>query len=363
MIRARSRPAGGRARSPLHINWRLVVVIYGLYTLLTLLSGGSAGRFGNGWLLANAFLNPLTHVAAFTLFAPLPWMLWRRTGSWLELLRGFLLALVGCEAVAYAILVLDWWMERMGGRPFNLPMLTRVYAIFVGPIMIVLGGLMAARARAVGENEAIREEAMIAKSRLLQSQLHPHVLFNALNGLAELIHKDPPTAERSVGHLADLLRRTLRASERPLFPLGEERALVEDYLFLEGLRLGPRLVVRWDWDSGLDGTLVPPLLIQPLVENAIKHGISPCREGGDLVIGARHRGPDLVLEVWNTGAPFLERLEGGIGLRNLEARLGLVYGPSARFAIGPDGDGIRAVIHLPRALLHYGDEAIAGTGS
>ena len=220
------------------------------------------------------------------------------------------------------------------------------YLVIIGPAMLAAGGLIAAKANAEEEKEAVQKEAMIAKTRLLQSQLHPHVLFNALNGLAELIHKDPPAAERSVMHLADLLRRILRASEAATFALEEERALLEDYLVLEGLRLGSRLRLRWDWDAALDQVQVPPLLLQPLVENAIKHGISPNRAGGDLVVRSRRTGRDLTLEVWNSGSPYLPKGKAGIGLSNLQARIGIRYGTSGHFTIGPSDHGTLASIRV-----------------
>jgi sensor histidine kinase YesM len=128
---------------------------------------------------------------------------------------------------------------------------------------------------------------------------------------------------------------------------------VEDYLHLEGMRLGPRLTVEWEWDSALNGVPVPPLLIQPLVENAIKHGIAPSREGGTIRILARRQGADLCLEVWNTGAPFQQGKEAGIGLRNLASRVALVYGAEARFSIQTQGNWTQATVLLAGTLVEY----------
>ena len=229
--------------------------------------------------------------------------------------------------------------------------------------MMIVGGLTAARSRSEKDREAAQAEAMVAKTRLLQSQVHPHVLFNALNGLAELIHRDPPRAERSVMHLADLMRRIMRASEYPTFPLSEERAVVTDFLALEALRLGSRLRVDWDWDFTLEHLELPPLLLQPLVENAIKHGVAPSVSGGDLVIRLRGEGRDVFLEVWNSGVPFRPDRPGGLGIRNLVSRLELTCGPGARFTLGPQGVGTLASIHLPGALLRFVHERPKNGGS
>lgn len=346
--------AWGQSQLSLYLNWPLVFSVLALYILISLVANGSAGRLNNPWTWLSTFITPFNHVLAITLVAPMPWMLGRSRSRLWTFLRGLLLSLVACEICGVSIVVLDaWFMRKAGIPPGNYSALLVVYAGIMAPGMMVLGGLMAARAQAVEETESIREEAMVAKTRLLQSQLHPHVLFNALNGLAELIHKDPPAAERSVGHLADLLRRILRASEQATFPLGEERALVENYLHLEGMRLGPRLEVHWEWDPTLNGLPVAPLLIQPLVENAIKHGIAPCPGGGALIIRASSQENDLLLEVWNTGTVLARGQGGGIGLKNLEARVVLVYGPTARFTIFSEGDWTKATIHLPGALIGW----------
>ncbi|MBL0210365.1 MAG: histidine kinase [Holophagaceae bacterium] len=223
----------------------------------------------------------------------------------------------------------------------------QIYVALVGPAMMVVGGLVAARARSEELREASEAEVRVARNRLLQSQIHPHVLFNALNGLAELVHKSPKAAENAIRHLSELLRRIMRASEHMRLPLGEERKIVTDFLALESIRLENRLRVVWEWDEALDAIEVPPLLLQPLVENAIKHGIAPSIPGGDLILRARAHDGVVFLEVWNSGVPIREREEGrGIGVTNLRSRLLLHFGSGASFTIGPSGQGTLACIRL-----------------
>jgi LytS/YehU family sensor histidine kinase len=223
--------------------------------------------------------------------------------------------------------------------------------------MMIVGGLVAARAHSEELREASEAEAMVAKNRLLQSQIHPHVLFNALNGLAELVYKNPKAAERAIRHLADLLRRIMRASEFMRLPLGEERKIIADFLALEAIRLDNRLRVTWEWDESLDTIEVPPLLLQPLVENAIKHGIAPSIPGGDLILRARAQEGTILLEVWNSGEPFRDSLAGGgIGVKNLCSRLSLHFGAGASFSIGPSGEGTLACIRLEAIQVEYGHE-------
>ena len=223
--------------------------------------------------------------------------------------------------------------------------------------MMLVGGLVAARARSEELREESIAEALIAKNRLLQSQIHPHVLFNALNGLAELVHKSPKAAESAIRHLSDLLRRIMRASEYMRLPLGEERKIVADFLALEAIRLEDRLRVSWEWDESLDSIEVPPLLLQPLVENAIKHGIAPSIPGGDLILRARAQEGVIFLEVWNSGEPFLNTKEGrGLGVKNLRSRLALQFGTGASFSITTSGHGTLACIRLEAIQVDYGHE-------
>jgi LytS/YehU family sensor histidine kinase len=232
-----------------------------------------------------------------------------------------------------------------------------IYLSLVGPAMMLAGGLVAARAHSDELLEASLAEAQVATNRLLQSQIHPHVLFNALNGLAELVHKSPKAAERAIRHLSDLLRRIMRASEYMRLPLGEERKIIADFLALEAIRLENRLRVVWEWDESLDAIEVPPLLLQPLVENAIKHGIAPSVPGGDLVIRARAQGEAIILEVWNSGVPFIDSEEGnGIGVKNLRSRLALHFGNRASIFVGPSGQGTLASIRLEAIQVEYGHE-------
>jgi hypothetical protein len=162
-----------------------------------------------------------------------------------------------------------------------------------------------------------------SRAKALQNQLEPHVLYNALSSLSELVYEDPLAAEEVITRLADLYRMLTVHSQADQIPLGQERRLVEAYLAMEQMRLGERLTVQWDWPEGADQLLAPPLLLQPLVENAIKHGISPCDRGGALVISCAPSGSSVTLAVENSGRVLRADAGRGIGLGNLEARLAL----------------------------------------
>jgi sensor histidine kinase YesM len=149
---------------------------------------------------------------------------------------------------------------------------------------MLLGWVLAEKERAeAGESAAVRS-AEEARAHALQSRMNPHVLFNAISGLAELVREEPEAAERALLNLSGLLRNLLDYGTRLSAPLSLERTMLEQYLSLEQIRLGKRLQIEWAWDVSLEGHELPPLLVQPLVENALKHGIAPHRPGGQLRI-------------------------------------------------------------------------------
>ena len=339
---------------PLAKNWRVLGACYSIWVLSFLYEYWTSNRLGSGWIWANAFSSPFTHIGAFAFLAPLPWILPRRLPSPWSFILGLALSVLACELISALLPCLDAWLLAHGNVKLNLGKLVGLYISYVGPTMMLVGGLVAARARSDELREASEAEAQVAKNRLLQSQIHPHVLFNALNGLAELVYKNPKAAERAIRHLADLLRRIMRASEYMRLPLGEERKIISDFLALEAIRLEDRLRVVWEWDEGLDSIEVPPLLLQPLVENAIKHGIAPSIPGGDLILRARAQDGTIFLEVWNSGAPFRDSEVGrGIGVKNLRSRLALHFGNRASFSIGPSGQGTLACIRLEAIQVEY----------
>lgn len=321
-------------------------------------------RLGTGWIWASAFLLPTTQIGAIAFLAPLPWILPRRLRPPWNFLLGLACSVLACELVAALLPLLDAWFWARAQFPVkNLGKVVDAYVSYMGPAMIIVGGLVAARARSEELREAFAAEAQTAKNRLLQSQIHPHVLFNALNGLAELVHKSPKAAELAIRHLSDLLRRIMRASEFMRLPLGEERKIIADFLALEAIRLQDRLRVTWEWDERLDVIEIPPLLLQPLVENAIKHGIAPSIPGGELVLRARSQDGIIFLEVWNSGEPFHDSAAaGGIGVKNLRARLTLHFGDGASFTIGPSGEGTLACIRLDAKHVEYLHETTEGAG-
>ena len=213
------------------------------------------------------------------------------------------------------------------------------------PFALVLGWFMADKERAEEAGARLLDQARQARAFTLQSQLHPHALYNLLGGLTELVHEDPDAAEEALVGLVDFLRMLTRNSAAAELPLAQERALLKRYLAIEAIRLGSRLQVAWDWPDWADALVLPPLLLQPLVENAVKHGIAPCPEGGRLRIAAARSGQDLVLRVGNTGQA-LQQDSGGLGLDNLRERLALNPGLRATLDLRSDEGWTLAELRL-----------------
>jgi two-component system, LytTR family, sensor kinase len=182
-------------------------------------------------------------------------------------------------------------------------------------------------------------EARLALSRLqvLKMQLHPHFLFNTLNAISELMYKNPDAAERMISHLSDLLRLSFENLEVQEISLKQELEFLRKYLEIEQMRFEDRLKVEMNISPDTLDAGVPNMILQPLVENAIKHGLAPRAEGGTIEIGAvRNNGHlDLTVSDNGIGVPFgdLENLDEGVGLSNTRRRLRHLYGDTHTFTL------------------------------
>jgi len=209
---------------------------------------------------------------------------------------------------------------------------------------------MLANAR-LAQEEAQRQ-ASEARLKLLESQLEPHMLFNTLANLRVLIGTDPVRATAMLDRLNDFLRATLTASRTEAsagrHTLADEFARLRDYLELMAVRMGPRLRYTLDLPEQLARQPVPPLLLQPLVENCIRHGLEPSLQGGDIRVAARHQDGKLVLEVSDTGVGCEPTPTPGFGLSQVRERLETAYpGHAGMNWHGQPGGGTRALLTLP----------------
>lgn len=196
----------------------------------------------------------------------------------------------------------------------------------------------------VWSNIANRE----AQLQALEAQINPHFLFNSLNGLRGLILEDPHAAQEMVTRLAQLLRYSLHQSRRSTVTLGEELEAVRDYLAIESIRFEDRLRVQWQLDPSAEAYAVPPMCLQTLAENALKHGIAHQSEGGEIQISTKRSQAGLALGVSNPGR-LLSGETNGTGLKNLASRLRLLHGELAQLRLEQDGPLVKASIQLPCA--------------
>jgi two-component system LytT family sensor kinase len=219
------------------------------------------------------------------------------------------------------------------------------------------------QARALKEAQL---EARLAQARLrtLEAELHPHFLFNTLHAISTLVHVNPDAADRMISRLSDLLRLTFDRSGAPGVSLQEELEFLQKYLEIEQTRFQDRLSVRFDIDPDTLDAEVPRLILQPLVENAIKHGLSPKPDNGLVEIRASHRDDVLELEVSDNGvglsAGARARLRSGIGLSNTRDRLECLYGSAHRIQFSDDTKGLSVRLEIPfhRVSAPSGEAAI-----
>ena len=204
------------------------------------------------------------------------------------------------------------------------------------------------------ELRASRLEAQLSEARLqvLKMQLHPHFLFNTLHAISTLMHRDVEAADRMVSRLGELLRMTLDTAEQQEVPLKRELEFLERYLDSEQPRFQDRLTVKMQIAPEALDAQVPNLILQPIVENAIRHGIAARAGPGSVEIIARRAGSRLEVEIRDTGAGLSEGHENarseGVGLANTRARLAQLYGSDGSFALaGAPGGGVVASLSIP----------------
>jgi hypothetical protein len=232
----------------------------------------------------------------------------------------------------------------------GMPVLWAVGILFyllsaAGHYLLVAFEASGAAERREGE---LRLQAREAELRALKAQVNPHFLFNSLNSISSLAGSDAGRAREMCVLLSDFLRMSLGLGERDRVTLGEELDLAGTFLGVEKVRLGPRLTVEMDVEDGCRTCPVTPLLLQPLVENAVIHGIAGLAEGGLLRIEARRAGDRLRLVVENPYDPGRPaRRGGGLGLDNVRRRLAARYGGDARMEVEAADGRYRVALHLP----------------
>lgn len=261
----------------------------------------------------------------------------------LSLRLGWLLCFLTIEAIGLIVIGLAFWLVRPD--EFRLELFVRLglcIALLAGMVLRYFQILQLV----IDQNQA----EISARMNALQARIKPHFLFNSLNTIAELIASRPKAAEEAVENLSSLFRANLKETSS-YCPLEQELSVVRGYLELEQWRLGQRLTVDWQESIADRTALVPVLCLQPLVENAIVHGVSRLPDGGTLGISVRQSPRVTTLVVENSVSEEGDKHRGhGVGLDNVRHRLRVLYGDAARCQVEQRDDFFKVTVIIPRAV-------------
>jgi len=308
---------------------RVLVAVNGLAAAGVLFATPSPGGALEHFMNTAAYLEPLLLIELLVLAAVSP--LLARLPYWTgyAVIVGIVLAVVA----AYHTLVM------------RLPAVPQPS---LGPVLL-LAALVAAtllaylRLRAKAYSPALVE----ARLQALQARIRPHFLFNSLNAVLSLIRRDPKRAERALEDLAEVFR-TLMSEPRQFVRLADEIALLERYAGIEQLRLGERLRITWELDAAPSDALLPPLVLQPLLENAVFHGVEPGTAAGDVLVRIERRGDRVLARIENPYVADQQRRVGNrMALENIRERLTLFFDAEARIRTSADGRRYKVEIEMP----------------
>ena len=348
---------------PLLADWRRFGAYLVAWAIVgTLIAGQLVLAAPFTWVEALAFAVPLALLFGFAGLGTF----WVCQAAPLQLSR--LLRSLGTQVLAAAVSAALWLAAARGWATFleRLDVLPGLVAkqIQAAPLLLGLGValflltaaldylLMAMGASQEAERRALEFEVASreAELRALRAQIHPHFLFNSLNSINALIAARPEEARRLSVRLADFLRRSLTLGAREAIPLAEELDLAEQLLAIEKVRFGDRLSLAVVADDAARACTVPPLVLQPLVENAVTHGIAQLLDGGEIRLEAERRGEELRIAIVNPRDKDAPGRKGaGIGLQNVRRRLAALHGGDAEVRVSATDESFRVELRLPAA--------------
>jgi two-component system sensor histidine kinase AlgZ len=327
---------------PSFCNWRLLLTVMVITELAVVLVGlGRGGLPGWQWLgMASIYSQWMALFCASGLCLTSGWTSrWSARGAWIgSWLIAIWLSMIFSYAGWLAVLV---FRPGMISDSVGMFVLKSVFA--VGLVAVVFFRYLEIRARWRLELMAQAE----ARVQALQARIRPHFLFNSLNTIASLIPDNPVSAEAATLDLADIFRGSMRRADQ-LISLSDELELARQYLDMERRRLGERLEVDWRVDELPAAAAVLPLMLQPLLENAVAHGIQTLQQGGKVAVYGRTEGDQVVITISNPLAPEDSDTSGhGMAIRNIRERLSLAFGSRASLLTNQDEEQFYAVLSLP----------------
>src|SRR5258706_8826849 len=307
---------------------RVLVAVNALALLAALYAAPSLRTALERFIEDAALLEPLLFIEVAVLFA-------------LSRQLGRLPYLGGCGAVVVLVAALAAIYHGVISGPQQMPWAAARSALFAAMLAAALLGYFHLLVKAF--SPALAE----ARLQALQARIRPHFLFNSLNAVLALIRRDPKRAERTLEDLADLFR-SLVSDAQSFVRLSDEIALLERYAEIEQLRLGERLPITWELDAAPSDALLPPLVLQPLLENAVYHGVEPATEPGNVLVHIERRGDRVIVRIEN---PYIEeqqhRAGNRLALDNIRERLALFFDAEARMEATIQGARYRVELEIP----------------
>ena len=319
----------------LGVTLRILLIGSGLALLQSLLQASAWADVPQRMMQIAALFAPILLTSLLLLWLAQPWL--NRLGYW----RGVLLvnALVVAVTLAIYSFIGDLYRSLSGNdSSFDVARYALLSVMVCGILLLYF------RLRTRILSRALED----ARLQVLRARIRPHFLFNTINAVLGIVRTRPKQAETALEDMADLFRMAM-SDEQDLVPVGQEIQLSKQYVALEQLRMGERLRVDWQIKDVPDDALIPPLLLQPLLENAVYHGIEPLPQGGCINIVLRRSGDELQLKVENPCPLRAEAPHHGnrVALRNIRERLALLFDVEARYQFENGKDFYRVEIALP----------------
>lgn len=327
---------------PLFCRWRLLLAVMAVTQVsVLLLVVGRLSEFDPVWLgVSSLYAQALALVTALGVCVSRPWLgRLSMRGAWLG---SWVVAVVVALAFSYSAGIIGTVLGVGPGR--------QNFAIFVSQSVLAVALVGMALLRYLFIRAQWRAQVLAqseARVQALQARIRPHFLFNSLNTIASLIPEEPLNAERAIEDLADLFRGSMRRADS-LISLSEELDLARRYLQMEQRRLGDRLRINWRVSELPEGASILSFTLQPLLENAVAHGIQPRADGGELKVYGRAEKDNIVITISNPLGPAEHDSSGhGMALANIRERMELAFGPAASLITHQDKEQHFAVLSLP----------------
>jgi sensor histidine kinase YesM len=218
------------------------------------------------------------------------------------------------------------------------------FGVSFGFFSVILGSGLMFRERSRELKEKAEIARLEASIKTLQAQINPHFFFNSLASIQSLIHENPEKAEEALAAISEIFRYSMRRGQKDFIELREELEFIKQFLFIEKIRLGDRLKIIWDIDEKLLNCLLPPFIIQPIVENAVKYGVEKQKKGR-VKVSVKEKNNELYISVSNTGSTKI-RIVPDHSLENIKKRIEIVYGKNGSFEINTNGE-VEIELYIP----------------